>query len=420
MASVSLPILIPKMKWQQYSCHGCGDCCRDFTVQLRDRDVAKLEEQGWESVLGEPVIEQFRGQPYLKRRDDGSCVFLKEDGLCRIHAEYGFAEKPIACQVFPFNLAPGERSIRVGVNFLCQSVLKNQGAELESHKGDLRRFADSLGELAGAAPEAELAQGIGVATERERNGLNRVLDDWLCRDDVSVNTRLEGVAFVAQSLGVAQLSGVRGDRFIELVDTLVSVLPHELDLQPVEPPSNRQKSLLRQAAFTRTEDPRINRSRGRFRTTLSQLARNRRLRRGRGITPTLSSALPSGVPFEAIEGVGPFHESADAQSIDELCIRYVRATLHGGRTYGSAYYGWPVIDGLQVLVLNVACAGWIARLCSAAEGRPVVTLDDVHRGIGRVDRHIGRAPWLGNPVERLRLGYFRLDDGLRRIIRAMW
>jgi len=98
----------------------------------------------------------------------------------------------------------------------------------------------------------------------------------------------------------------------------------------------------------------------------------------------------------------------------------VRATLHGGRTYGSAYYGWPVIDGLQVLVLNVACAGWIARLCSAAEGRPVVTLDDVHRGIGRVDRHIGRAPWLGNPVERLRLGYFRLDDGLRRIIRAMW
>ena len=31
------------MKWQHYSCHGCGDCCRDFSVQLRVDDLDKLE-----------------------------------------------------------------------------------------------------------------------------------------------------------------------------------------------------------------------------------------------------------------------------------------------------------------------------------------------------------------------------------------
>lgn len=420
MSPVALPILVPKMQWQHYSCHGCGDCCRDFSVQLRRDDLEKLESQGWESLLGEPVVEYFRGQPYLKRRQDGSCIFLMEDGLCRIHAEHGFSEKPIACQVFPFNLAPGEHGIRVGVNFLCSSVLDNKGAQLSTHKGDLRRFADSIPEIAAPAPDAELATGTGVASERERSAVLRLFDEWLCRSDVPVATRFEGFAFVAQSLGNARLENVREERFVELLRTLTSVLPQELELQPVETPTSRQEALLRQAAFTRTEDPRIDPARGRFRTTLSQLTRSRRIRRGRGKTPRLSSALPSGVAFNAVAGVGPFADSPDAEAIDELGVRYMRASLHGARTFGSAYYGWSIVDGLQVLALNVACAAWIARLCSAAEGRPTVVLEDLKRGIGRVDRHVGRAPWLGSSIERLRLRYFRLDDGLRRIARASW
>jgi hypothetical protein len=41
----------------------------------------------------------------------------------------------------------------------------------------------------------------------------------------------------------------------------------------------------------------------------------------------------------------------------------------------------------------------------------------VRDALGRIDRHSGRAPWLGSVTERLRLEYFRLDDGLRRIMR---
>ena len=37
-----VPLEILDLKDQRYSCHGCGDCCRDFSVQLRDEDLDRL------------------------------------------------------------------------------------------------------------------------------------------------------------------------------------------------------------------------------------------------------------------------------------------------------------------------------------------------------------------------------------------
>src|SRR5436190_10491197 len=98
MRSVRLPILTLSLREQHYSCHGCGNCCRDFTVQLREDDLRKLREQNWEQRFGEPVTVTFRGVTYLRQRENGACVFLQDDGKCRIHAEFGFGAKPIACQ----------------------------------------------------------------------------------------------------------------------------------------------------------------------------------------------------------------------------------------------------------------------------------------------------------------------------------
>ncbi len=141
------------------------------------------------------------------------------------------------------------------------------------------------------------------------------------------------------------------------------------------------------------------------------------MRLGRGKSPLLTPELPQGIDFRAISGVSGFDESPDAEQISELYTRYLRATLHSERGWGSAYYGWSVVDGLQALVLNVACSAWIAKLASAADSRAVPCLADYQLGIGRVDRQAGRAPWLGNAVERTRLGYLRMDQGLRRLVR---
>ena len=96
---------------ERWDCHQCGVCCRGSLVPLSDDDLKRLEQQHWEQhpdMRGTPTIhkESWLGRDYrLAHREDGSCVFLLPDGLCRIHKELGFDAKPLICRMFPLQVA---------------------------------------------------------------------------------------------------------------------------------------------------------------------------------------------------------------------------------------------------------------------------------------------------------------------------
>jgi lysine-N-methylase len=419
--SISLPVLVLPVPGQRYSCHGCGNCCRDFTVQLRPADLEKLRAQGWEEKLGEPVTVEFRGTTYLRQRADGACVFLMDDGLCRIHKEHGFAEKPIACQLFPFVLVPDDARMHVGLSFACQSVRENKGAELRSHLPEIDRMSRALPETRVATHRPMLADAMG-AQDGELDALTLALDRMLAREDLVLRDRFDGLAWIAASLGRAKLADVRATRFRELVTLLASAVPAELEHLPLPPALPKQLRMLRQATYARLEDVRLDdaRSKGRLRTVLRQLLASRAFSRGKGRVPEVAHGLLAGTDFAAIARVPTLSESPDRDAIDMLLSRYARATILGGRAWGAGYYGWPAVRGVQALVLNLACIGWTARALAASRGHAHATVDDVRDALGRIDRHAGRAPWLGSVGERLRLEYFRLDDGLRRVVRESY
>ena len=448
MPSIALPILALNLPEQRYSCHGCGNCCRDFTVQLRDEDMAKLDAQQWERKLGGPVTIEFRGVRYLRQREDGSCIFLMEDGRCRVHAEFGFENKPIACQLFPFHLLPAAGGAQMGLNFACQSVLENKGAELRTHMKDLSRQAGLTPELERRTAPPMLNDRLRAADD-EAEAITNHVDQWLRRDEIGLNTRLDGLAWVVSSLNRAKLENVRGKRFSELLDVLFGALPGELEHHPIDPPTKRQVTMLRRAVFARIEDPRLNRMRslGRFRTTMSQLARQRRFASGRGVAPRIGQDWPAHVDLRDVQRIEPARDPRQVATIGDLMTRYLRATILGGRAWGSGYYSWPIVRGLQALMLNVACVGWLARLHAAGRDRPStggtpvpptpvpprhvppghvppghvppeIDIIDVRAALGRVDRTHGRAKWLGSSAERLRLIYLQMDDGLRRLARS--
>ncbi|MBM4099342.1 MAG: YkgJ family cysteine cluster protein, partial [Planctomycetes bacterium] len=416
-AAAAIPLKVLPLGEQRYSCHGCGDCCRDFTVQLRERDLARLREQGWERELGDVTVE-FRGRRYLRQRADGACVFLLSDGRCRIHAEHGFEAKPVACQLFPFTLAPDARAVRVGVSFACASVLASKGASLASHLAEVRRMAGEVDELAAART---MLDARTEATPEEADAVADAVERWMADGGVPLPVRIDGLAWLAQQLARARFDKVRGARLRELLSTLVGAIPDELPLCPVEPPTRQQLAALRQAAFFRLEDPKIGdlARLGRVRATVGQYLRSRAFSRGRGAMPAMGDRWPS-APFAAIEAAETITSSPDRTACEELIARWVRATVLGGRTWGSGFYGWSVVDGLQALALNVACAGWLARAHAAAAGRAAPTADDLRAAIGRVDRTSGRAPWIGGRAERIRLRWLCIDDGLRRVVRAQF
>ena len=416
--NVALPILVLPVASQRYSCHGCGNCCRDFTVQLRPNDLETLRAQKWNERLGEEVTVEFRGATYLKQRADGACVFLMDDGLCRVHKEFGFAQKPIACQLFPFVLVPDDRRTAVGISFASQSVRENKGAELRTHLAEIDRMSRVIPHTRIATYSAMLGDAL-AAKEGELDALAQVLDAYLSRDSVVMRDRFDGLAWLAASLGRAKLADVRATRFRELVTMLASALPGELEHLPLPSALPKQQRLLRQAAYARLEDVQINtaKSTGRWRTVLRQLLASRAFTRGKGRVPAVARGVFAEVPFAAIAAMPRLSESPDRDAIDALLTRYTRATILGNRAWGAGYYGWSAVRGLQALTLNVACTAWTARALAAARHHEFATIEDVRDALGRIDRHAGRAPWLGSIGERLRLEYFRLDDGLRRIIR---
>jgi lysine-N-methylase len=417
VTALNLPILVLPVKEQRYSCHGCGNCCRDFTVQLRAEDLAKLNQQGWEQKLGQPVTIEFRGTRYLRQRDDGSCIFLMDDGRCRIHAEFGFAAKPIACQLFPFSIMPTHDGLRMGINFACQSVLENKGATLTTHVNDLGRMAGELGELPVSQPPPMLTERLRAGGD-EVESITAHIDQWLRRTDLGLPLRLDGLAWIVSSLAQAKLANVRGKRLDDLLDVLFTALPEELEHHPIEPAAPRQRKMLRRAVFARTEDPKLSTAakQSRWRATIAQLLRERRFASGRGSSPRIGQGWPAQQPLQDVELVGAPRDLSEIAAMDDLMARFMRATILGGRCWGPGYYGWPIVRGLEALLLNVACIGWLARLHAAGRSLNAIDITAVRAALGRVDRSAGRAPWLGSAGETLRLSYLRLDDGLRRLL----
>jgi len=75
----------------------CGVCCKIFYINLNEKEyyskkyITIFDDQG--------VIQDFSqvrecGANFLKKKDDGSCIYL-EDNRCAIHAT-----RPGVCRVF--------------------------------------------------------------------------------------------------------------------------------------------------------------------------------------------------------------------------------------------------------------------------------------------------------------------------------
>ena len=417
-------------------------------MQLTDTDLQKLHEQGWKERLGQEYVVQFRGHSWLKQTDDGACVFLGDNGLCKVHAEFGLEAKPLACQFFPFMLSPNVRDTHVGISFACGSVVASKGAELESHRGDVRRMSELLPV---SAPMPVQLQGKMIASESEVATIETALDGWLCKKNILPALRYQGLAWLITSLLQANLGNVRGEKLRQLVTTLSNAVEQELPLLDWPEPTPRAWKLLRQAVFTRIEDPKIGDllKRGRVASVFGQWSRSRKWAAGRGITPQTAGfssidfarfESTAGVFANQVDGDGqpqmtPVHDASthslaaqscavmlqqpDAAAMDDLLQRWIRATILGGRAWGSGLYGLPIDQGLGLIMVNLLTALWLARFHAAGRGAQHVSLLDLQVAVGRVDRTSGRAVWLATAGERLRVKWLSHSDSLRLLAHAL-
>jgi len=96
----------------------CTWCCH-HGVLLYEQDLLELAAR--ESLTD--VIEEFRGRDFVRKEgkereehvgeDGAACYFLREDGLCALHAEHDW--KPTRCSVFPLAVSVADGEIHVDV-----------------------------------------------------------------------------------------------------------------------------------------------------------------------------------------------------------------------------------------------------------------------------------------------------------------
>jgi len=424
---MKLPVMLPELKGQRYDCERCGRGCRELVVHLTERDRKKIDRQDWGGKLRHAPYVPFKCSFVLNHTPDGACVFLREDGLCAIHAEFGFSEKPLACQLYPFTLEPDGEVLRVSVRFDCPAIAKSSGDALAKHKQDVVRIAQDFKAaapkaLAASSQPAALTAGRDLSRE-ELDALIEHLDGWVRGTDRPIMDRLIGLDDFVETLAAARLGAVRGERFVELVGLMAADLPNvvaSFDPAALPPPSARQLKLFRQVVFSHCENVRLRDARApllkRLANRMDQLKRARQLASGTGSVPPLVRGRGE-VSFRRVQAIGP-HPDVSDQGGDALLTRYLRARIVGRTAFGAGYFGWPALDGLRALLVAVAVTGWLARYVAGENGRATLTHEDLVTAIGIVDRNAARSPELGVRSSGLRLQYLARDRGIRRLLCA--
>ncbi|MCA9072424.1 MAG: YkgJ family cysteine cluster protein, partial [Planctomycetaceae bacterium] len=138
-----LPVL------QNWSCHNCSGCCRQHQIEITTEERERIEKQNWTPNEGIPenqplfqtVGPVWGRRQTLAHQSDGACVFLNEEGLCRIHAKFGEAAKPLACRIYPYAFHPSGKRVAVSLRFSCPSVVSNLGKPLADNRSELKKIA---------------------------------------------------------------------------------------------------------------------------------------------------------------------------------------------------------------------------------------------------------------------------------------
>ena len=399
---------------QNWSCHGCSNCCRGgLLITLDSSDRKRIVDQKWTSADGvDPdsmIVPHGRGFR-LGHQADGACVFLSAEGRCRIHARFGEPAKPLACRLYPLTFHPAGPRIAVGVRFDCPSAVQNRGAALSAQLEPMRHVAPfALQGMPASVPAPPVFAGRPVEWPEFHRVLQR-LDALLAGTDAPLAHRLvRGLHALTglEPLPLARLTGRLAEQVIETPfrEALTSAAAATLSATS---PSLISRVLLRQQVLEQAR-----------RTTVRELQQTNRYRwfllkaafhflSGTGRTTELGEGFGP-VPFSKVEQV------ADSRTgeFDALLTRYLRVKLQTVSCCGVAFHGLSLQDGFRALALQFAVIRWLAHWHAAAAGRTQPVTVDFEAAVRRADHNWGHGR---NPMAVLRLLVQRGD--LERLVLA--
>jgi lysine-N-methylase len=418
--TLPLPLQLPTI--QNWSCHNCGGCCRQHAIAITAAEHERIAGQNWTVEdgipAGQPVFERCGLLPWsrwyrLAHQPDGACVFLDDRGLCRIHAKFGEAAKPLACRIYPYAFHPAGRKVAVSLRFSCPSVAANQGRSVAAQESDLKALERLVvPEGADRVPPPEITLGQRLDWPDTLRIVGK-LDEILGNAEKKVTVRLRHALKVVDLIGQSRFDKIRGRRLDEFLEIIAVAAAEEVPGDPaaVPEPSRAGRLQFRMlcAQYARRDTAGERHRLWRIRWRLLKMAV--RFAQGTGNIPAVQE-LFSEVPFADLErGFGP--PPGDA---DEMLERYLRVKVQGLHFCGPAYYNVPLVEGFQSLALVVPVVLWMARWLAAGQQRHTLEAPDVAKAVSVADHHHGYSPAFGQRGFRRRVRLMAQGDDIAKLV----
>ncbi len=387
---------------QNWSCHGCTDCCRGgLLITLSPAEKQRIEQQNWTPADGvDPdamIVVEGKGFR-LGHQSDGACVFLDPSGRCRIHAKFGEEAKPLACRLYPLVIHPVGKRLVVGLRFGCPSAVANRGRPLSAQRAEIQRLSNLVvpdGYQEGSPPPV-LAAPVTEWTDFLR--FVKWLDRSLAVKDVPVALKLVRTLHWLRAVEKGQLDQITGSGADEILEALVQSAAKKAPALPghFPRPSRFGRLFLRLLVLehARTVTMKDRTAPGRYRWTMLWVSC--RFARAGGRTPALGRGLKS-VEFAAIEeSFGPLSSAAEA-----ILTRFFRVKIQSLHFCGRAFHDRPLIEGFRSLALLYPVILWLGRWLAASDERTALVDTDVARAISMVDHRHSHSPYLRWRVQLL-------------------
>lgn len=432
-AELQLPVI------QNWSCHNCGGCCREHLIEITEEEKRRIEKQAWSESdgipAGRPVVQPIsKGRYRLAHQDDGACVFLDENGLCRIHARFGEPAKPLACRVYPYAFHPSGDNITVSLRFSCPSVVQNLGQRVVDQRDVLRQVAQEIIPKAWKAANPPAIHGDQQLDWKDFRRFLTAFDEAFTDDSVDFATQLMRVLSWLELVEQSRFDTVRGGKlqdYLNLV-TLAARRAQPDSQLPLLKPSGMGRLMFRQlVAQLLRHDTEATAQSGKA-TRLRLLADGLKFTMGRGRIPRLPDPPSVVKVFGYHDGHAPEHADSAGDTdagnsradktrprfsdveaafggrcpeVDRLMVRYFRVKIQGLHFCGPANFQLNLLDGFRSLALMYPAALWVARIRAVSQRRQRLTLEDVQAALATVDHNYAYSPALGlrSSMKRLRM-----------------
>lgn len=401
---------------QNWSCHNCGGCCREHLIEITEDEKRRIEQQGWTREDGipmdRPVIRKIGpGRYQLAHKDDNSCVFLNDQGLCLIHTRFGERQKPLACQVYPYAFHPGDRRITTSLRFSCPSVVQNAGRSIQEQRSELQRLCGQV--TAGRQTETKppAVHGSEVLSWTDVTQFLQALDTSFQDDSVNFAVRLLRTLEWTNVVEQSNFTTVQGTRLTDylqlLLDASCQAQPDN-DL-PVLRPSRIARVMFRQLTAQLARHDTAQQAQGGLATRLRLLSTVLRFSSAVGCVPNLPEPTSVVAAFgELPKNQATFtelesHYQGRQPAVDQLFERYFRIKIQGIHFCGVAAYGMTIVDGFRHLAMMYPVTMWLARWRAARRGNQEIQLVDAEAALATVDHNFTYSPALGTRSAKNRI-----------------